>query len=220
MASFIVERLQHVAPGLVYLIVALLVFGEAAMFIGFVLPGETAVILGGFIASRGRVNIVALCALVVVAAIVGDSVGYWVGRRWGPKLLTLPVVRHRRAGIHRAMEGLQRRGPVYVFLGRFGAFFRAVMPGLAGLSEMQYGRFLVANAAGGLVWGLSFTLLGYFAGNAYKRIEHYSSFVAVGVAVLVIGLAFTLHLRSRRRERVEEAAYDAAHPEVDDAEPD
>jgi len=217
MASFIVDKLQHLAPGVVYLVVGLLVFGEAALFIGFVLPGETAVIIGGFIASRGKINIVALCALVVVCAIVGDSVGYLIGRRYGTKLLELPLIRSRRAGIERALVGLERRGPTYVFIGRFGAFFRAVVPGLAGMSEMHYRRFLLANAAGGLVWGVTFALLGYFAGAAYKRIEHYSTYAAIAVAVIVIALAVVLHLRGRRRERAEEAAYEAEHPEDPDS---
>ena len=213
MASFIIDRLQHLAPGVVYLVVGLLVFGEAALFIGFVLPGETAVIIGGFIASQGRINIVALCALVVICAILGDSVGYFVGQRYGVRLLALPMIRRRRASIERALLGLERRGPTYVFLGRFGAFFRAVVPGLAGMSEMHYRRFFLANAAGGLVWGVTFALLGYFAGAAYKKIEHYSTYAAIGVAVVVIALAIFFHLRTRKRERLEEAAFETAHPE-------
>jgi|ERR1039458_4627481 membrane protein DedA with SNARE-associated domain len=213
MVSFLIDRLQHLSPAVVYLTVGLLVFGEAALFIGFVLPGETAVILGGFIASQGRINIVALCALVVVAAIVGDSVGYFVGRHYGARLLTLPVIRGRRAGIARALEGLDRRGPTYVFLGRFTAFFRAVVPGLAGMSDMHYRRFFFANAAGGLCWGLAYSLLGYFAGNAYKRVEHYSTYAAIGAFVLFVAVAVVLHLRGRRKERADEAAFEASHPE-------
>jgi membrane protein DedA with SNARE-associated domain len=212
--SFLVDKLQTLPAGLVYLTVGLLVFGEAALFIGFVLPGETAVIIGGFIASRGKINIVALCALVVVCAIVGDSVGYFVGKRYGTGLLGLPVIRHRRAGIARALDGLDRRGPTYVFLGRFTAFFRAVIPGLAGMSHMHYRRFFFANAAGGLLWGIAFSLLGYFAGHAYKRVEHYSTYAAIGFALLVIGLAVFFHFRGKRREQADEAAYEASHPEA------
>jgi len=211
--SFIVDKLQHLAPGVVYVTVGLLVFGEAALFIGFVLPGETAAIIGGFIASRGKINIVALCAIVVIAAIVGDSVGYAVGQRFGHRLLDLPIIRRRRASIARALDGLEKRGSTYVFIGRFGAFFRAVVPGLAGMSSMHYRRFLLANAAGGLCWGLTFTLLGYFAGNAYKRIESYSTYAAIAAAVTVIGLAVFFHFRSRRHDLEEEAAYEATHPE-------
>ena len=136
--SFFVDKIQSLPSGLVYTVVALLVFGEAALFIGFVLPGETSVIVAGVVASQGRVNIVALCVLVVVAAIIGDSVGYFVGQRWGSRILEMKMLQRRREDVDRAIEGLRKRGPFYVFLGRFTAFLRAVMPGLAGLSRMKY----------------------------------------------------------------------------------
>jgi membrane-associated protein len=208
--SFIIDGLTSVPPGVVYLVVGLLVFGEAAVFLGFVLPGETAVIVGGFIASEGKVNVVALCAVVVVAAIVGDSVGYLVGKRYGTRLLDVKLLSRRRAGINRALVGLERRGATYVFLGRFTAFFRAVVPGLAGMSDLRYRRFLVANAAGGLLWGVGYTLLGYFAGHAYKKVESYSTYAAIGFAALVIGIAVVFSIRGRRREHREEQAYEAA----------
>lgn len=210
--SFIVDGLSSLSPGVVYLVVGLLVFGEAAVFLGFVLPGETAVIVGGFIASQGKVNVVVLCVVVVVAAIVGDSVGYLVGRRYGTRLLTVRPLSRRRAGIDRALAGLERRGATYVFLGRFTAFFRAVVPGLAGMSHLRYRRFLAANAAGAVCWGVSYTLLGYFAGHAYTKVESYSTYAAIGVAVLVVGLAVGFSVRSRRTERRAEEARAAADP--------
>jgi len=146
--SFLLGKIQHLPSGLVYGLVILLVFGEAALFIGFVLPGETAVIVAGVVASQGHVNVGLLCLLVVVSAIAGDSVGYAVGHRYGDSLLKLPIVRDRRVSIERALDGLAKRGPVYVFVGRFTAFLRAVMPGLAGMSKMRYRRFLAANALG------------------------------------------------------------------------
>ena len=210
--SFILDKIQHLPGSLVFVMVALLVFGEAALFIGFVLPGETSVIVAGVVASQGHVNIVALCVLVVVAAIVGDSVGYAVGRRYGERLMTLPVIRHRRVALERALEGLRQRGPVYVFVGRFTAFLRAVMPGLAGMSKMHYRRFLVANALGGILWGVGFTLLGYFAGGALNRVEKYASWAGIGLLVLVIAVVTTLHQRRRRLDARHDAEWEAAHP--------
>ena len=210
--SFILDKIQHLPGGLVFAIVGLLVFGEAALFIGFVLPGETSVIVAGVAASQGHINIDILCVLVVVAAIVGDSVGYAVGHRYGERLLTLPVIRHRRVALERALEGLRRRGPIYVFVGRFTAFLRAVMPGLAGMSRMHYRRFLVANALGGIIWGVGFTLLGYFAGGALTKIEKYASWAGIGVLVLLIAVVVTLHFRRKRREAQDDAAWLAEHP--------
>jgi len=179
----------------------LLVFGEAALFIGFVLPGETSVILAGVVASQGHVNVVVLCTLVVVAAVLGDSVGYAVGQRYGDRLIELRVFRRRRVAVERALEGLRRRGATYVFIGRFTAFLRAVMPGLAGMSRLRYRRFLVANAAGALIWGVSFTLLGYFAGTALSSIEKYSGWGASAVLVVMIAFFIVFHfVKKRRRE--------------------
>jgi len=212
LVNSLISWLTGLPPGLVYVVVGLLVFGEAAVFLGFILPGETAVIVGGFIASQGRINIVALCGLVVVAAIVGDSVGYLVGTRFGAKLLDLRLLQHRRAGIDRALRGIERRGATYVFLGRFTAFFRAVVPGLAGMSKMHYPRFLAANAAGGLLWGIAFSLLGYFAGHAYKKVEHYSNYAGYAVLAIAVVLIVVLSVRRRRRERLEESEFETEHP--------
>ncbi len=211
--TYVLDELQKLSGGLVYGLVALLVFGEAALFIGFVLPGETSVIVAGVVASKGHVNIVVLCVLVVIAAIVGDSVGYAVGHRYGEKLLTLPVIRHRQVALQRALEGLRQRGPIYVFVGRFTAFLRAVMPGLAGMSKMHYRRFLIANALGGLVWGVGYALLGYFAGAALSRIERYASWLGIGLLVLVLALAWVLHLRRQRRDAASDEAWLRAHPD-------
>jgi membrane protein DedA with SNARE-associated domain len=220
LSSGILNELSKLPSGLVYAIVFLLVFGEAALFVGFVLPGETAVLVAGAIASTGHLNIWFLCALVVVAAIIGDSVGFFVGERYGHKLLTLPVIRHRQAALHKALDGLQRRGPTYVFMGRFTAFLRAVMPGLAGMSRMHYGKFLFANAAGGLLWGIGFTLLGYFAGSALTKIEKYASRAGIVLLVLVVAFFIWHHLRTKRRERAEEAAWEAEHGEISEGDED
>jgi membrane-associated protein len=212
--SFLLEKIQDFPGGLVYCLVAVLVFGEASLFIGFVLPGETAVIIAGVVASRGHVNVVALCALVVVSAIVGDTVGYEIGRRYGTRLSALPVVRSRRASIERALEGLRRRGPIYVFIGRFTAFLRAVIPALAGMSRLSYRRFLIANASGALLWGVGYTLLGYFAGTALNSIERISGWVGLGVLVIVIAIVVVLFLLHRRAEaKIESALND---PDGDD----
>ena len=210
----IMNELQKLSGGLVYTLVALLVFGKAALFIGFVLPGETSVIVAGVIASKGHVNIAVLCVLVVVAAIVGDSVGYAIGHRYGEQLLKLPVIRHRQVALARALEGLRQRGPIYVFVGRFTAFLRAVMPGLAGMSKMHYRRFLVANSLGGLIWGVGYALLGYFAGSALARVEKYASWAGIGLLVVVIALAWVMHLRRQRRDAASDDAWHKTHPDT------
>ncbi|MGC2167973.1 MAG: DedA family protein [Acidimicrobiales bacterium] len=210
--SFLLAEIQDLPSGLVYGLVALLVFGEAALFIGFVLPGETAVIVAGVVAARGHVNIVLLCVIVVISAIVGDSVGYFVGERYGPRLFQLPILRSRRETIDRALDALSRRGVTYVFVGRFTAFLRAIIPGLAGMSQLRYRRFLAANAAAGLLWGVLYSLLGYYAGHALDSIEKYSGWAAGGLVVLVILIVIALYLRRRRRDAKDHAQWLRDHP--------
>ena len=199
--SYVLHEVHSLPGPLVYALVALLVFGEAALFVGFVLPGETTVIVAGVVASQGNINIGVLCALVVVSAVLGDTVGYAVGHHFGDRLLEIRVLQRHREELDDALAGLRRRGPLYVFVGRFTAFLRAVMPGLAGISKMHYRRFLLANALGGLVWGIAFSLLGYFSGSQLARVEKYSSWLSIGLVIIVV-LAITLfEVRRRRRRR-------------------
>ena len=191
--SFVLHEIHSLPGPLVYALVALLVFGEAALFVGFVLPGETTVLVAGVVASQGNINIGVLCVLVVVAAVVGDSVGYAVGHHFGDRLLSLRVLQRHREELDAAIVGMQRRGPVYVFLGRFTAFLRAVMPGLAGISKMHYRRFLVANALGGLVWGVAFSLFGYYGGSQLPKIEKYSGWASITLVVLLVVAVLGAH---------------------------
>jgi membrane-associated protein len=198
---YIVDPLLRLDAGWVYLIVGALVFAEAAIFVGFVFPGETAVILGGVVASQGHAQLWVVIVVVVFSAILGDTVGYAVGRRYGPRLLRLRLIQRRHRGVDAAVIFIQRRGAFAVFLGRFTAFLRAVVPGLAGLSGMAYPRFVSANAAGGVAWGVGYVLLGYAFGNAYRRVEQYSAWASWGFLALAVAVVVVLILRGRRRER-------------------
>ncbi len=203
----VLDKLLTLNPTLVYIVVGLLVFAEAAIFVGFIFPGETAVIIGGVIASQGRVNIVALCALVVVAAIAGDSVGYGVGHKFGDRILKLKLIASRRSGIDWALELLGKRGAIAVFIGRFTAFLRAVMPALAGAARMHYRTFLLANASGGIVWGIGFTLAGYLLGSAYKKAEKYASWASTTLLIVIAIAAIAMFITNKRREfKAEQAA--------------
>ncbi|MFC8038057.1 DedA family protein [Paenarthrobacter sp. NPDC057355] len=198
----LIDGLLSVSPVLAYTLVALLVFAEDAFFLGFVIPGETAAVLGGVIASRGEVQLGWMMGLVVLAAILGDTVGYEVGKHAGPRLLKSRALERHREKLGKAQDFLRRRGGAAVFLGRFVAFFRAVMPALAGASRMHYPRFLSFNAAGGLVWGAGFVLLGYLAGNSYEAIAKVAGrdITAVAIAIALVAVV-VLRIRSSRRKR-------------------
>jgi membrane protein DedA with SNARE-associated domain len=208
--SVTTNLLDHVLVlhgGLAYLVVGLLCFGEAAFLLGFVIPGETAVIIGGVLASRHHVALPVMLLVVAFCAIAGDTVGYEVGRLLGPRILSFKPLRKRAAAINSGREFLKRRGMAGVFLGRFTAFLRAMVPGLAGMSGMHYPRFFIANAAGGIAWGTLFTLLGYFIGQSIEKVTGPVSLVLLGV---IVAVGVGIHIRSRRREkRLEPATLEA-----------
>jgi membrane-associated protein len=201
--SGVVDHVLNAPAAWIYIVVGLLVFAEDALFVGFVLPGETAAVLGGVAASRDRVSLAGIVVVVVAAAIIGDSVGYEVGHRYGRRILQLPFLRKHSERLDAAQRMLARRGGWAVFLGRYVAFFRAVMPALAGTAHMPYRKFLSFNAAGGIVWGTGVVLLGYLAGDSYKHVEKVAGRgAAVTVAALVVVAVVVWRLRERRREGV------------------
>lgn len=200
--TWLTDFIQNAGPLPAYLIITATVFAEDALFIGFILPGETVAILGGVLASQQHLELWLVITLVVLAAITGDSVGYQVGRHYGVRILELPLLRKRQTKIDEARALLARRGGAAVFLGRFTAFFRAVMPALSGLSRMPYRRFLTFNIAGGAVWGTGAVLVGYFAGHAYLSVEkNIGSALALVLAALAIAALVTWHLRKRRKNQ-------------------
>jgi len=200
----LLDHLFSLNPVWVYVVVTALVFAEDALFVGFVLPGETAAVLGGVIASRGHVHLALVIVLVVAAAILGDTVGYELGRHVGGRILRARIFDRRRKKLEDAQQFLRRRGGSAVFLGRFVAFFRAVLPALAGTSRMPYRKFLAFNAAGGLVWGIGFVVLGYAAGDSYRTVEKSVGRAALVSVVSVVLLALLIRwVRERRKDATE-----------------
>jgi undecaprenyl-diphosphatase len=175
---------------------------ESSAFIGFVFPGEIALILGGVLASEARISLLAILAAGIGGAIVGDSVGYLVGRRYGRGLLegTLGrLVNHKH--FDRAESYLAERGGKAVFLGRFTAALRVMIPGLAGMSRMHYPKFVAFNVAGGLAWGTLCVMLGYVAGGSWRHVERLASHIGLAaLGVIVVLVAGTVLLRKTRGE--------------------
>lgn len=197
----IAAELARLSGPLAYAVVAALVFGECALFLGFVIPGETAVVIGGVLASRGRVSLPLLILVVVAAAIVGPLVGYEVGRRMGGRVVASRFLRRVSGTVEKAIGTLNSRGPAAVLAGRFTAVLRALMPALAGTARMPYRTFAVYNALGGIIWGTGYSLLGYLAGSAYAVVERrVGTGLAVALAAAVVTVAAVWAVRRRRRE--------------------
>jgi membrane protein DedA with SNARE-associated domain len=179
---------------------------EASVFLGVVIPGEIAVLLGGVLAFQHRAPLPSVLA-AVAGAIVGDSVGYLVGWRWGRRLLDGSVghlvARHH---LDRAERYLAERGGPAVFFGRFTAALRALIPGLAGMAGLHYRTFAVYNAAGGLLWASGFVLLGYVAGTSWRHVEQVAKrasllllLALVATALLVVAVRWLVGYPDRVR---------------------
>jgi membrane protein DedA with SNARE-associated domain len=169
------QRVGEQVGGWLYLIAGFLVFAEAAIVISLVLPGETSLLVAGFAAHQGWIGLWPMIIVAVGAAVLGDSVGYEVGRRLGPRWRASRL--GRRAGAVRWASSdvfLARHGGVAVVLGRFTAVLRAVIPGLAGMTGMPYLRtFMPWNVTGGVLWGAGCVLLGYGFSATFASVGRY-----------------------------------------------
>lgn len=198
----LLDGLSGTNPLVIACIVFALVFAEDAIFVGFVIPGETAAVVGGVIASRGVFPWWLMIAIVVTAAITGDTVGYEIGKHFGPRVMALKILDKRREQLQRAEDFLKDKGGLAVFLGRFTAFFRAVMPALAGLSRMPYRRFAFWNFSGGIVWGSLFVTLGFVAGNSYEEVARLvGRGSAAVVAVIAVAILLVWQIRKHRAKK-------------------
>ncbi|WP_404380072.1 DedA family protein [Knoellia locipacati] len=190
--SDLLATLLDQPPWIILTIAGLVVFGECALLVGMVMPGETVAVLAGAAAALGRTSLASVLLVVLAAAIVGDNVGYAVGRFAGPRLhrrVTNPARRQRLAG---AEARLRLRGGLAVFLGRWTPFVRSVMPSLAGISRMPYAKFLAWDLLGAGSWAVGSVLAGYAAGKSYEQVVEwlgtagavlFGAFVIIGVAV-------------------------------------
>ena len=167
-----------------------LAFAEAAVFLGFVLPGETSLVIGGMLCAQGVWDLGDFFGAAVTAAIVGDSVGYEIGRLLGDRIHDSWF--GRRIGARRwavAHHVFEKYGGRAVFFGRAQALLRALVPALAGMHRMPYRTFLPWNAAGGVIWGGGVVVLGYAFSHSLPSLERALKWWAV---ILVIAAVFAL----------------------------
>lgn len=202
----VLESLTNLPAPVVCGLIFLLAMAETAAFAGLAVPGETAVVLGGVVAFQGRIPVAAMAAAASLGAIVGDSIGFYLGRRLGTKVLGGRLGRMvGKARVESTMNRIRAGGIRAVILGRFVGVLRAVMPFAAGSSGMSYARFLVASVIGATAWGVGFTLVGYLAGNSWRRVEHYvgrASTVLAVVLVTIVVLVLLARAAAKRQDRI------------------
>jgi len=177
-----------------YIGLILIVFAESGLFFGFFLPGDSLLLTAGLLAARGQLDIAILLIVLPIAAILGDSVGYWFGKKAGPRIFTREnSLLFRRRNLLAARAFYERHGGKTIVLARFMPFIRTFAPIVAGAVEMKYGRFLFFNVVGGLAWGAGVTAAGYYLGQTIPDLDRY--FLAiVAVVILVSAAPAMLHM--------------------------
>jgi membrane protein DedA with SNARE-associated domain len=206
MLAALVDVAENVGYPLLFALIAIETMGVP-------LPGETALITAGIVAARGNLSIEVVIALAAAAAILGDNVGFAIGRRYGRRLLEWeggPFPHHRRRLIEVGEPFFDRHGPKAVFLGRWVSGLRITAAWLAGAHRMSWPTFTFWNALGGICWALSIGLAAYFGGHAAERIVTTAGIAGlVGVVFVGVALYIVTKVRRRRAEELADAELEA-----------
>lgn len=179
-----------------------IVFIESGLLVGFFLPGDSLLFTAGFLASQDLLPIVWLVIGVVIMAILGDQVGYFLGKRYGRRLFSKPDSRFfKQEYLHQAERFYHKYGPIAIVLARFTPVVRTFAPVVAGVGNMSYVTFVTYNILGGVLWGAGLTLLGYVLGSKVPSIDKYLFPVLVVIILLSIMPGILHFLREPERRR-------------------
>lgn len=196
-------NIDHIIQAGGILIVSLIIFAESGLLVGFFLPGDTLLFGAGLAASQGELSIIWLILAVVAAAVIGDNVGYSIGRRMGPRIFTKKDgVIFRKEYIEVAEKFYDKHGGKTIIVARFTPIVRTFAPVVAGASKMTRKRFFAFNIIGGILWGAGMPLLGYFVGNRIPGLDKYIELVIIGVVALSILLALGHLLKDKRTRKL------------------
>lgn len=191
---------------------------EASVMLGFLIPGETAILLGGVLAQQGTVPLWAVILVACLGAVIGDQIGYFIGREWGEALLQkMPDRILDDTKIKASQAYVRRLGSKAIILGRWTAALRALVPGIAGMSHMPYRQFAVANIIGGCGWAATVAIVGYAAGGSYHKAEKYLSrggLILGGIAIAAIVITVVIVRRRHEGHMMSELASERDAEEV------
>lgn len=194
-------NVTHLVETFGYPLLFLVVMAESS---GVPVPGETGLIAAAVAASQGKLEIGLVIAIAAVAAIVGDNIGYQIGRKGGRRLLERPgrFYNQRQQVLTTGEPFFERHGPKAVFFGRFLVGLRVWASWLAGATHMRWRSFFLWNATGGICWATAIGLLAYFLGNAAGNAIHTFGLFGLAAVLLVAGGALVAHIRHKRHAEV------------------
>lgn len=157
-----------------YLGVFTIVFLESGLLIGFFFPGDSLLFTAGFLASQGYLDIRILIVGCFLFAVAGDSIGYYIGKKLGPKIFTKDnSIFFQKKHLERAQRFYDKHGGKTIILARFVPVIRAFAPVVAGVGKMDYRKFLIFNLVGGVLWAIGVTLAGYYLGSLIPNVDKY-----------------------------------------------
>ena len=163
-------------------------FAESGLLVGFFLPGDSLLFAAGFLASQGFFNIAILCIITFVAAVLGDNVGYWFGKKAGPRVFKKEdSLVFSKSNVEKSKAFYEKHGGKAIILARFIPVVRTFAPVIAGVGKMNYKKFFAFNIIGGLIWGVGVTLLGYFLGNSIPNVDKY--LLPIAVLIIIVSIA-------------------------------
>ena len=181
---------------LIYLILFLIIFLETGFVITPFLPGDSLIFAAGLLSISGQLNIFYLFFVLVAAAILGDTVNYWIGNKFGERLFKEKSRYLKKEYLDRAHQFYEKYGGKTIFLARFVPIIRTFAPFVAGIGKMSYKKFLSYNVSGGITWVAAFLLAGYYLGNV-PVVKENLSLVIIGIIVVSIVIAFVEFARKK-----------------------
>ena len=168
------------------LVLFLIIFAESGMMVGFVFPGDTLLFSAGILAAGGSLPIVETIVVIAAAAIIGDNIGYQIGKRLGPRLFKEDSLIFRHDHIMRSERFFAKYGTKTMLVAHFIPIVRTFAPVVAGASKMDYRQFVIYDAIGDITWAVSVTLAGYYIGSKIPGIEHYIEPILIGIILIFL----------------------------------
>jgi membrane-associated protein len=183
-----------------YVGLTIIIFTETGLLFGFFLPGDSLLVTAGLFAAQGKLDVLQLGALLTVAAIVGDSVGYAIGKASGPHIFNRPdSLFFNKKHLIRAEQFYEKHGGKTIIIARFMPIIRTFAPVVAGVGRMQYRRFITYNVIGGILWVWSMLLTGYLLGRVIPGIDKHIEKIIILVVFLSVLPGIISWLRERRK---------------------